>query len=164
VMAERGFDAARVLEAAEELERAGEAFYQEAAEAVSDKQAKSLLLALAAAEVRHLRVIERIRAGLEKSFPVLSHGQDVSDLATRFKELLFPEDPSSILSDTRKLTEIQALQRGVRLERESIELYEDAADRGVDPGVSNAFRRLVMEERIHLFVLNQRLDVLKLRS
>jgi rubrerythrin len=164
MMAERGFDAARVLEAAEELERAGEAFYREAAEAVSDKQAKSLLLALAAAEVRHLRVIERIRAGLEKSFPVLSHGQDVSDLATRFKELLFPEDPSNILSDTRKPTEIQALERGVRLERESIELYEDAADRGVDPGVSNAFRRLVMEERIHLFVLNQRLDVLKLRS
>jgi rubrerythrin len=162
-MVEKGFDAVRVLEAAEELERAGEAFYREAAEAVSDKQAKSLLLALAAAEVRHLRVIERIHAGLEKSFPMLSHGQDVSDLATRFKELLFPEDPSSILSDTAKLTEIQALERGVRLEQESIELYQDAAERAADPGVSNAFRRLVMEERIHLFALNQRLDVLKLR-
>jgi len=163
-MAEKGFDALRVLEIAKDVELRGQAFYQEAAEAVTDDQVRSMLLTLAADEARHLQVIEEIRRGLERGFPELSHEQDVSTLATRFRELLFPEVPSSILSATSKPTETQALERGRRLEEESIELYEDAAEREVNPGASNAFRRLVMEERMHLFILNQRLDLLKLRS
>jgi rubrerythrin len=163
-VAEKDFDALRVLEIAKDLERRGRAFYQEAAEAVSDQKSKSMLLALAEAETRHLQLIEDMRKGLEKAFPTLPYAQDVSNLAKRFEDLLFPEAPSAILSGTSSLTEIQVLERGRRLEEESIRLYEDAAEREPNPGASNAFRSLVMEERMHLFILNQRLDLLKLRG
>jgi rubrerythrin len=164
LVAEKGFDALRVLETAKDLERRGQAFYKEAAEAVSDEKVKSMLLALADAEDRHLQLIEDMRRGLEKAFPALSQREDVGNLAARFQDLLFPEAPSAILSDTSKLTEIEVLERGKQLEEESIKLYEDAAEREVNPGASNAFRSLVMEERMHLFALNRRLDLLKLRS
>jgi rubrerythrin len=161
---EKGFDALRVLELAEDLERRGQAFYKEAAEAVSDETVKSMLLTLADAEGRHLQLIESIRKGLEKAFPIPSQREDVSNLAARFEQILFPEAPSAILSDTSKLTEIQVLERGRQLEEESIKLYEDAAEKESNPGASNAFRRLVMEERMHLFILDRRLDLLKLQS
>jgi rubrerythrin len=163
-MAEKGFDALRVLEIASDVERKGQAFYEEAAEAVSDEKVKTMLLTLARDEAKHLQLMEEMRSGLEKGFPGLSQEEGVSNLAARFEEVLFPDAPSSILSATGKPTEIQVLERGMRLEEESIRLYEDAAERETNPGASNAFRRLVMEERMHLFILNQRLDLLKLRG
>lgn len=163
-MAEQSFDALRVLEAAKDLERSGQAFYQEAAESVSDQSVRKMLLALAEAEARHLNLIDDMQRGLEGAFPTLSHEKDVKDLSTRFREALFPEAPSSILSDTSKLTEIKVLERGIRLEEDSIRLYEGAAEKETNPGASNAFRSLVMEERIHLFMLNRRRDVLKMQG
>ena len=163
-MGEKSFDALRVLETAKEVERRSQAFYEEAAKAASDQKVKGMFLTLAQDEATHITDLERIGEGLEKTFPALSRQVDVGSLTTRFKDLLFPEDPSRILSDTSKLTEMQALERGIQLERESIELYEDAAEKETSPGASNAFRRLVMEERMHLFILNLRLDLLKLRS
>ncbi len=163
-MVEEGFDALKVLEIAKGVERKGHAFYKEAAESVSDQNVKSLLFTLADDEVNHLRTIEEIRKGLENAFPDLPHQAHVVNLTTRFADLLFPEAPSGIRSGTSKLTEMQALERGIQLEKESIELYESAAEKEVNPGASNAFRRLLMQERMHLFILNQRYDVLKLRT
>ena len=163
-MTERSFDALRVIDTAKEVERKGQAFYQEAANAVSDQRVKSLFLELAGEEARHIQDLEEIRIGFEKAFPNLPHEVSASDLTARFKDVLFPDDPSKIMADTGKLTEIQALERGIQLERDTIDLYEGAAEKEVNPGAANAFRRLVMKERMHLHILNQRRDLLKMRS
>ncbi len=163
-MSQQGFDVMRVLEAAKDVEAKGQAFYEEAAKAVSDERVKSMFLALAEAEARHLRVLEELRKPLAKTFPMLLQEVSGGNLTTRFADLLFPEAPSGIRSDTSKLTEIQALERGIQLERESIELYENAAEKERNRAASNVFRGLVMEERMHLFLLSRRLDLLKLRA
>jgi len=163
-VSQQDFDTLSVLEAAKDIEARGQAFYEEAAKAVSDEKVKSMFLTLAQEEVRHSRALEATRKLLAETFPTFLHEVHGGNLTTRFADLLFPEAPSSILSDTSTLTEIQALERGIQLERESIELYEDAAEKERNPGASNMFRGLVMEERMHLFVLNRCLDLLRLRG
>lgn len=163
-MVETRFDALKVLEIGKEIERRGQAFYQEAAQAVTGNRVKNMFLVLADDEAKHLQLLENIGKGLQEAFPAFSSEEDVNKLAMRFKEILFPEDPSSIISGTDKPAEVQALERGIQLEEESIKLYENAAERDPNPGTVNSFRRLVMEERIHWFILTRRLDLLRLRS
>src|SRR4030042_3882077 len=102
-MAETRFDALTVLETAKEVERKGQAFYQEAAKSVTDNKVKSMLLVLADDELKHLQILENIGKRLQEAFPAFSSEEDVNKLATRFKEVLFPEEPASILSATGKL-------------------------------------------------------------
>ena len=162
-MTEKSYEALGVLKIAEEQERSGQAFYQEAAQAVPDENVRALLLTLADAEARHLQAIEEMRRGLQKAFPTFSHEDDVSDLASRFRTVLFPESLAANLPTTGELDEIQVLERARRLEEDSIKLYEEAAEKEGNPGASNVFRRLVMDERVHLYIVNRRLDLLKLR-
>ncbi len=163
-MAETRFDALAVLEIGKEVERRGQAFYQEAAQIVADSRVKTMLLVLADDELRHLQILETMGRRLQEAFPAFSSQEDVNKLATRFKEVLFPDEPVIEMSATGKTGEIQALERGIQLEEESIKLYEGAAEGDPSPGTGNAFRRLVMEERIHWYILTRRLDLLKFRT
>ncbi|MBI2909021.1 MAG: ferritin family protein [Chloroflexi bacterium] len=161
-MKTKEFEALGIIDAAKEVERKGEAFYRQAAQTLADPKAKKMLLSLAEDEVHHLEKLEAIRHALQKAFPALTPPADVGDMAARFKDRLFPEPPSEILTQDNKAAEITVLERGVKLEQDSIKLYEEAADQQTSPGAGSAFRRIAMEEKIHLFILNHRLDLLKL--
>ena len=163
-LSEKHSDVSRVLEIARGIERRGYAFYQETAKAASDEKVERVFLTLAEDEVRHSRVLDEIERHLKEEFPAFSYQTDFGNTETRYADMMFPGALSSISSDTNMLTEAQVLERGLQLERESIEMYEDAADRQESrPAFSNAFRALVMEERIHHYILNVRLDHLKLK-
>ena len=158
------FDPLKVLEAAKAVEVKGQAFYEAAAKAVSDEKVKSMFLHLAEAEIKHFKVLEATRRHFAEGFPTFFPWVQEETLTTRFAALWFPAAPSSIRSDTSRLTEVQVVERGMQLERESIELYEGAADREPNVAASNVYRWLVMEEKMHMFILTQRHDLLRLRG
>ncbi|MBI2906849.1 MAG: ferritin family protein [Chloroflexi bacterium] len=156
-------DPLEVLEIAEDGERRGRAFYKGIVGAVPDRSVRSTLLALADDEARHLKDLKEIRKAFSRASR-RPHGPIEGRAAQRYKSLVSPQALLDTLPEGDRLTELHALDVGIQLEREFVDLYGDAADGDEDPAASDAFRRLMMEEKMHLSLLTRRFVILKLRS
>lgn len=151
----------QVLALAMEVEKTGHAFYSQASERTRDPHGKQMFQRLAADELTHLNYLTSQLGELARTGHLLR--QEPSNLESslpRLGRMVFPESggPGSMVRpDT---SDLEALKRGIKAEKDSVKLYAEAARVTTDPGGQATFSRLVEVENDHLFLLEAEYDYL----
>lgn len=149
------FNAADILEMAEQMERNGAAFYRDAAKKISDDAAKQFLLELAAMEDDHEKTFVAIKADLmsdEKASTVFDpegesaqYLKSLADIRVFYKKEQPPETMKEILKSA------------IEAEKDSIVFYLGMKD--LVPSVLGKDRvdAIIKEEMGHVNLLSRKL-------
>jgi rubrerythrin len=149
------FNADDVFEMAEQIEKNGAAFYREAAEAVTDPDAKQFLADLAAMEDDHEKTFASMRKKLTET--------------EKTKTVFDPQDEAAAylkaLADTRiffekeiDTTSMQAiLKAAILAEKDSIVFYLGMKDLVPDALGQSHLDNIIKEEMSHIKLLSHRL-------
>ncbi|MCX6651621.1 MAG: ferritin family protein [Methanomassiliicoccales archaeon] len=146
-----------ILAAALSVEEFGIGFYHRFNECVRDEKGAALLRGLARDEVQHkehvLREMRRIAPGTDPSTvrPSMSLLGVAPEIAFRF-----PPDSCLALED-----EIAAMETGINVEVNSIEMYRNAVVMVEDVGAKALLERLTHIEEGHRELLEKNLDLLR---
>jgi rubrerythrin len=158
------FNADEVWQIAVEIEQNGANFYRTAARLASNREAATLLADLAEWEKGHVAAFADLRARLDASARQQTPTGDPSEVAEYLKALadshVFRRDAGlmSLLSHCPGVVEM--LQLAMRLENESIALYETML-RLVPANLGQAeVGKLLSEERQHLAMLRGKVHAL----
>ncbi len=149
------FNADNIFEMAEEIERNGARFYNEAAASVSDEGSKKFLLELAEMEVDHEKTFAQMRSDLSKG----------EKATTAFD----PEGESALylraLADTRVFFEKEApgsdmkeiLKSAITAEKDSIVFYLGMKEIVPEKLGKDKLDDIIKEEMSHIQLLSKRL-------
>ena len=66
----------------------------------------------------------------------------------------------AVTDEMADITALEAVDVGIKLEKDSIEFYSNARDQVSDPGAGNFFGSLLATERTHLLLLEMKRDSL----
>ena len=153
------FSADDIFKLAEEIERNGAAFYQNAAQSVSVDSQKALLLHLAEMEVAHEKIFKAMRAELadrEKAGTVFDPDNEsamylkaLADLRVFFEKTI----------DTSSMEDI--LKAAVTAEKDSIVLYLGMKDLVPEKFGKDRIDTIIKEEMGHIRLLSKELMALK---
>ena len=152
--------AVELLDQAMETEREGLKAYEEAASKARDPEAKKIFEMLAEAEREHIRVIQDAKEA--DKYTYASHdwkGQFVSEIGKEI-EAIGRQDIPIATDEAASATALEAINMGIKMEQTSIAFYADAQTKVSDLGVANLFGSLLSTERIHLFLLELRKDII----
>lgn len=159
-MASRDTIAMRILDRAVETEREGIRLYEGAAATVQDAKAKELLLMLANAERHHIRAIEETRKDVQYTYSTHAwKGDFSSELGDEIEAIgrqYLPKSTDEMISASA----LDAIDAGIKLERDSIAFYLDAQDRVSNTGLAYLFNLLLSKERLHLLLLELHRDII----
>ncbi|MFC1935313.1 ferritin family protein [Chloroflexota bacterium] len=159
-MESRNETALRALDEAMETEREGIKIYEEAAAKVQDAKAKEIFLMLADAEQQHLSDIEGMKRDVSYTYSTHAWKGDFSSEIGREIEAIgrqyLPKSNDEIFSASA----LDAVDMGIKVERDSIAFYSDAQNRVTEPGVAYLFNILLVKERVHLFLLELHRDII----
>ena len=150
----------RILEMAMKLERDGEAFYKDAAARTEDAKGKRMFETLARDEVVHFETLQSI-------YQSLCAGKSCPALETIEKRLGRVKTPHPIFPKAKGRAEkavtheLEALERGIKAEKDSIALYSKGSKEAGANGTARwLYDRLVEQERAHLAILEGEMDYL----
>jgi rubrerythrin len=138
-----------------ELEEAGRRFYERAAKSCADYKVKNLFEELARAEIKHKKVI---REEIETLYaPDWYREEDHQMLADYLESVqgqeIFPDPEDETACDKAASDALQALEIGIRAEKQSIDYYAFLRDMTQDKKGREVFERLRKEEVGHLEML-----------
>ena len=145
-----------VLHTAMQIERDAHAFYSVAAAQTKDSAAVRMFLSLARAEMEHLGKLETAYCALTKQdkWPSAQPASSSRILAVS------PPSEKPLAAATPDARELDALQRGMRAERDAIAFYEGALEQATDPEARVLYEYLIGEEKGHLAILSAEHDYL----
>ena len=150
--------AATILDKAIETEQEGLRIYEEAAAKVKDPGAKEIFEMLARAERGHIKMIEEVKAADMAVWSTHDWKGNFKDEITQEIEkigrLVVPE----VSDDQVDATALEAIDIGIKLEKEAIEFYTNAREQISEIGAGNFFGMLISTERTHLFFLEMKRD------
>lgn len=147
----------QALDQAARLEEEGQAFYSEAAAAVSSAEVRSTFLALANDERDHLDMVRRQREALTRGAGWLPSPGPLTPVDLDLP--LFPKGKEAIRGAIRSLaSDREALLFGLDIEDRSYGLYTRLARETADPRGRTMFQFLAAAERRHFQVLMMRLE------
>lgn len=151
-------NALQVLTLAMEREKGGHDFYRDAAGKTSDPKGKRMLEWLARQEMNHFQKLSSQREALANN----GEWQKPSEVAEpALNKSEFPPI-SEASGEVRASTgELNALRMGIEAEKDSIELYRQAAVDSANEDAKAMFRGLVEEERGHLELLETEYEWLR---
>ncbi len=134
-----------------DFEKRGVDFYLEAAIRSKNILARKLFYSLAGEEITHLSRIEEIFSDLtiehdRNLSKVFSHQSIESQLKDLFDKA---EDRTIFIEDTN----VEALEKAMRIEKEGYKMYEDLLRRSDDEIIINFLRKILKEESGHLEAL-----------
>ncbi len=143
-----------VLKEAMEVERQGEAFYEEAAEHVQDPTGKAVFQTLARDEVQHLRMLQAEHEAIS------SHRDWIGLDEARAYELsrplkLFPDKREASLVIPAAATDEHALELAKKFEDKGYTMYVAAAADAADPRAAELFEFLAKQENSHYAFLQK---------
>jgi len=149
-----------IFDKAMETEREGIKVYGEAAAKVQDVKAKEIFRLLAKAEYKHLSDIEKIKEDDRYVYSSYAwKGNFVSEISKEIEAIgrqHLPKPTAEIISASA----LDAINRGIKLEEDSIAFYSDASTKLTDPGAATLFGILLTTERVHLFLLELEKDII----
>lgn len=140
----------QIIRTAIKMETDGIEFYQKVADKTSHLFGKKMFLSFMKDEERHLSVLKRILAGLD--FPDFEKyfgetpGEKIKTVFNQIKD----EIKERI---TANPDEMEALKLGMKMEEESVRLYEGSLEKTTDLKVKMLLERLVLEEKDHYRIL-----------
>jgi len=145
--------ALELFDKAMETEREGVEVYEEAAAKAQDVKAREIFQMLAEAERRHLSIIEITKEDVRHTYSSYTwKGDFVSEVGKEIEAIgrqYLPKITDEIVSASA----LDALNRGIKVEQDSIAFYSDAKTKVTNPGVANLFNILLLSERAHLLLL-----------
>ncbi len=159
------FNADKIFEMAEEIERNGAKFYREAAKKAADKDTEKLLLDLAAMEDGHLLTFQEMRKGLagrEKEELIY----DPDNEALRYLQVMADSrgtEGKKSLTEKLAGTETirQILEIAVDAEKNSIVFYSGIKDFVPPRAGRDKVEAVIKEEFSHITTLKEKLNALK---
>ena len=153
------FNADEIFEMAEQLERNGGTFYRNAAETVTDQNAKAFLIKLAAMEAEHEKTFAGMRASLtdkEKEAMVFDpHSESALYLKALADTRVFFEKTI----DTSSFEGI--LKEAIGAEKDSIVFYLGMKDYVPESHGKSQLDAIIKEEMQHIHLLSKKLIAIK---
>ncbi|HUT54703.1 MAG TPA: ferritin family protein [bacterium] len=136
-----------MLSTALDMEKKGKAFYQRAGKKCKDPKCRDVFKMLADLEVEHIERIRKIYESLESGEGWCDWDEEGThpDLGQVFRELTFRHG-ADITADS---TDLEALDTGLGLEKESISFYQEAAKKATDKEEKEFLKAMVGEEKMH---------------
>ena len=142
------------LEKAMEVERQGEAFYQEAAERVQDPTGKEVFQTLVKDEIQHLRLLQAEYEAIQSESAWLELDQaKVCEPQAPLK--LFPDRRDAALVIPAKATDLDALKLAMDFEERGYHQYTRAGAETDDPKGEEVFQFLAKMENEHFVFLQK---------
>jgi rubrerythrin len=139
-----------VLDFAMKMELQGKAFYVTQAETATVPGLKTILLGLAADEQKHFDVLKGLNEGRERP---MANSRMLEQARTVFTEMLRRKD---LLEELHE--DVDAYKIGMKLEADSVRLYEDLASQAETPETAQLFLKLAGEEKKHFNILENICD------
>lgn len=138
-----------------DLEEAGRNFYNRVANSCTDFTVKDIFRKLSEAEVEHKRVIID---EIETQYAPEWYREEDKQMMLEYirsirKQTIFPDPEDAAACDKAASDPREALEVGIRAEKQSIEYYEFLRDKTQDQKGKDVFERLRFEEVKHLEML-----------
>jgi len=158
----------KAIETAIQIEKDGLAFYSEAARQTDDSNGKKMFKSLARDEATHLKLFEDARQALlergnwlsSEEVAAISPGElERSPIFPTGEEIKATLRPRSGQAEVPK-RELDALQRGLQAEKDSIAFYSQQRDKTDDPDGKAMYAYLVEQEEGHRTILQGEYDYL----
>ena len=139
-----------VLDFAMKMELQGKAFYETQAQSTKIPGLKTVLLGLAADEQKHFDFLKGLQEGREWQ---MANSRMLEQARTVFTEMLRKKDQLADLNE-----DVEAYRMGMKLEADSVRLYEDLASQAEKPETAQLYLKLASEEKKHFNILENICD------
>jgi len=159
------FNAFEIFEMAEQIERNGVKFYRKAAEGISDRDVRQMLLDLADMEAEHEETFAGMRKQLSDRERELRVFDPENEAALYLQAMAnghvfdLKKDPSEQLTGTETVEDI--LKLAIDAEKDSIVFYLGLKDFVPAKAGKDKVEAIIKEEMGHIAVLNRRLPASK---
>jgi len=140
-----------IFDYAMQMELDGKAFYERLADAAEAQGLQSIFRWLAADEQKHYEIFQTMKAQGKEIAMVDSN--TLEQTKNVFAQL--QASGEVLAADARNL---EAYQYAMKVEADSAQLYQEAAERETDPARSDVLQRIAVEERKHLNILENIFD------
>ena len=145
---------------AQNMEKNGIAFYEQAAAKTRNPRVRDLFLQLAEDEKKHLAAFEKLEATLQSRPSATSGNADDPELSAYIERLLktqvFGDSGDVARQADQAKNDGEALAVGMKAERDSIVFYQEMIDFVDTKDAREAFGWILKEERRHLSLLGER--------
>lgn len=140
-----------VLNTAIKMEEEGYAFYRKAEDRTASKMGKAMFGQLALDEVKHKRMLERMK----DKVPQDAKDMEVPLAKERLKSVF--SDAKANFNETVSSTadDLEALSFAMTKEKESHDMYRSASQGTADPAAKAVFDRMALEENHHYEILQE---------
>ena len=150
----------KAIETAMQIEKDGLAFYTEVARQTKDPNGQKMFQSLARDEAGHLKLFETVRESLLKEGHWLSPEQVTAMSPGEFNHPpVFPTGAQAKATEIPK-RELDALQRGIQAEKDSIAFYSQEKAKSDDQDATAMYAYLIEQEEGHRIILQGEYDYL----
>ncbi len=149
-----------ILKAALEIENFGIEFYRNLSTCVKEARGAALLRSLMEDEGKHKAIVEKEIAHFQSQCDVSCVQPSSAYLSIVPDRVFIPKPNSCMLLED----EINALEKGVEVEKKSIAMYVEAQDKVDDAQLKGTLRSLADWEVTHRDLLEKNLRLLKLEG
>jgi len=153
-MSSIGNKAAEAMKAAIQMEKSGHGFFCNAAEKVESEVGKKLFKRLAAEELLHLRVFEKVFNEVSRGAPWKEAVRSVEprDHVPYFDEARKNFEPKNLS------LELDFLKKALELERKAIEFFDRSIGDADEESARGVFKRIKEEEQHHYDLIQAEID------
>jgi rubrerythrin len=133
-----------------QMEKDGYAFYQKAAAQTSSDMGKTVFKSLAADELLHLEVFQKIfdkNVGKDEWFELVNTSKKYADIQ------IFPKDLQKIEGANPDTNEIDALRIAIDSEKRAVEYYSKIRKHVTDDKVKKVIDEIIAQEKNHYQIL-----------
>ncbi|MGM0369235.1 MAG: ferritin-like domain-containing protein [Bacillota bacterium] len=147
------FNSLEILKMAISVEEDGEQFYQKCVAANSEPEVKKIFSKLAQQEREHQKYFKKLLKDFDEADSSVSRDYLYQEITSDYLKSLvdnqvFPDDEQATDEIAANLAE--AIEIGIKAEKNSILLYQELVDTEKDPQTIKALKKLVEEEKEHL--------------
>lgn len=138
------------IKTAIQMEKDGYSFYQKAAAQTSSDMGKTVFKSLAADELLHLEVFEKLfneKVGKEEWYNLVNTSNKYADIQ------IFPKDLKQVEGVNPDTNEIDALRMAMDSEQRAIDYYTKIRDCSSDDEVNKIIDEIINQEKNHYNIL-----------
>jgi rubrerythrin len=131
-----------VFDFAMKMELQGKAFYEDLAESANHPGLKTIFTGLAADEQKHYELFRDLKEGKSRS---MSDSAMLDEAKTVFQNFIANRE----LIESQLREDLDGYNIGLKIEEESVKLYEDMAKQEQDPELVQLYLKIANEEKKH---------------
>jgi len=138
------------IKTAIQMEKDGYSFYQKAAAQTSSEMGKSVFKSLAADELLHLEVFQKLfdeKIGNQEWYDLANSSKKYADIP------IFPRDLTRVEGANPDTNEIDALRIAMDSEQRAIDYYSEIREKTSDDEVNKILDEIINQEKNHYLIL-----------